>query len=67
MILEGMRDPQYNLMLGGIRVSQLVGFSILACGVVLMTVLVVRRKKKAAAEEKGDADDEETDKQQNTS
>ncbi len=50
MILEGMRNPEYNLMLGGLRVSQLVGLSALVLGVVLMIVFVKAAKKKADAE-----------------
>lgn len=57
MILEGMRDPQYNLMLGSIRVSQLVGLSALIIGVVLMVVLGVRTKKKTIAENESSDDD----------
>jgi len=57
MILEGMRDPRYNLMLGKVRVSQLVGLSILVIGIVLMTVLIVKMKKKKAAENEPPEDD----------
>ncbi len=56
MILEGMRNPEYNLMLGGLRVSQLVGLSALVLGVVLMIVFVKAAKKKADAENEPEDD-----------
>ena len=47
MILEGMRDPEYNLMIGnsGIMVSQLVGFISLVIGIILFCALFARCKK----------------------
>lgn len=57
MILEGMRDPAYNLMLGGIRVSQLVGLSALILGIVLLIVFAVNAKKKTVAEKESAEDD----------
>lgn len=56
MILEGMRNPEYNLMLGGLRVSQLVGLSALVLGVVLMIIFVITAKKKADAENEPEDD-----------
>ncbi len=52
MILEGMRDPAYNLMIGnsGIMVSQLVGFISLVIGIILFVVLW-RRSKRIKSEE----------------
>ncbi|MBE6626284.1 MAG: prolipoprotein diacylglyceryl transferase [Ruminococcaceae bacterium] len=53
MILEGMRDPEYNLMIGnsGIMVSQLVGFISLVIGIALF-VLFFKRSKKVQSEAK---------------
>lgn len=47
MILEGMRDPEYNLMIGnsGIMVSQLVGFISLVIGIILFCVLFAKCKR----------------------
>ncbi len=47
MILEGMRNPEYNLMLGSVRISQLVGVAALILGIVLMIVFAKAAKKKA--------------------
>ncbi len=58
MILEGMRDPEYNLMLGGLRVSQLVGLTALVLGVVLMIVFVKSARKKADAENDTEEEDD---------
>ena len=51
MILEGMRDPEYNLMIGntGIMVSQLVGFISLIIGIIIF-VFLLHSNKKAKAE-----------------
>ena len=51
MILEGMRDPEYNLMIGNtdIMVSQLVGFISLIIGIIIF-VFLLHKNKKAKAE-----------------
>ncbi len=52
MILEGMRDPEYNLMIGstGIMVSQLVGFISLIIGIIVFVILFMRSKKTKSEE-----------------
>ncbi len=47
MILEGMRDPQYNLMLGSIHISRLVGFVAMVLGIVLIIVFAVKARRRA--------------------
>jgi len=46
MLLEGMRDPRYNLMWGGIKASQLVAIAFLVLGVVLMVIFALNAKKR---------------------
>ncbi len=49
MILEGMRNSQYNLMLGDLPVSRAVGLAALVLGIVLMIALSKKAKKQADA------------------
>jgi len=49
LIFEGMRNDQYILQQGGIRISQLIALAMLLAGIALTVLLYVRAKKQTAA------------------